>query len=187
MVNHERKIIFVHIPRTSGSSVEKALGVTYTEVTLNHKHMRASEIKKLVGKNIWNSYYKFSIVRNPFDRVVSLYSMEYNAAIGYKSQKPLSFFLDNYQPAPHEQGLTCADYIDEDLDYVGRFENRSEFIDTVNEVCGTDIDNSFKFDPDKTLRRPYQDYYRSVDNVNKVVTMFKADFAKFGYDENISI
>lgn len=38
-----------------------------------HQHMTCEEVKKSVSKSVWNSYYKFSIERNPFDRMVSLY------------------------------------------------------------------------------------------------------------------
>jgi hypothetical protein len=38
-----------------------------------HQHMTCKEVKKSVSKSVWNSYYKFSIERNPFDRMVSLY------------------------------------------------------------------------------------------------------------------
>lgn len=37
------------------------------------QHMTASEIKSLIGDEIWNSYYKFTIERNPYDRLVSFY------------------------------------------------------------------------------------------------------------------
>jgi hypothetical protein len=36
-------------------------------------HMPAADIKRLLGDSIWNSYFKFCVVRNPFDKVVSLF------------------------------------------------------------------------------------------------------------------
>lgn len=38
-----------------------------------YHHIPAVEIKEHVGKSIWNSYFKFTIERNPFDKVVSYY------------------------------------------------------------------------------------------------------------------
>jgi hypothetical protein len=41
------------------------------EVWFNH--MPASRIRELVGDDVWGSYLKFCVVRNPFDKVVSLF------------------------------------------------------------------------------------------------------------------
>ena len=38
-----------------------------------YNHMPAQEIRELVGPEAWNEYYKFCIVRNPFDKMVSLW------------------------------------------------------------------------------------------------------------------
>ncbi len=37
------------------------------------EHMTGVEIRERLGAEIWNSYFKFTIVRNPFDRMVSRY------------------------------------------------------------------------------------------------------------------
>ncbi|WP_297762663.1 sulfotransferase family 2 domain-containing protein [uncultured Alcanivorax sp.] len=38
-----------------------------------YNHMPASEIKALLDRDVWNSYYKFCFDRNPWDKFVSLY------------------------------------------------------------------------------------------------------------------
>ena len=40
---------------------------------LSFKHSTAVQVKKYIGNVIWESYLKFCVVRNPFDRAVSLY------------------------------------------------------------------------------------------------------------------
>ncbi|MFL6179237.1 MAG: sulfotransferase family 2 domain-containing protein [Actinomycetes bacterium] len=36
-------------------------------------HMPASAVRRIVGTDVWDSYFKFAIERNPWDAVVSLY------------------------------------------------------------------------------------------------------------------
>jgi hypothetical protein len=36
-------------------------------------HMHAKDIKHFVGDDVWNSYFKFTFDRNPYDKAVSLY------------------------------------------------------------------------------------------------------------------
>jgi hypothetical protein len=40
-----------------------------------YRHMPATEIKNRVPANVWNSYFKFCVERNPWDKVLSHYYM----------------------------------------------------------------------------------------------------------------
>ncbi len=88
-VNHKLKLIFIHIPKTAGTSIEYALGmhndqksiglVPYLNQTRDEEflfgaglqHLTASKLKHRIGKEKYQNYFKFSIVRNPYDRFVS--------------------------------------------------------------------------------------------------------------------
>lgn len=39
-------------------------------------HIPARELRPLLGEEIWNSYYKFTVERNPWDKTVSVYSWD---------------------------------------------------------------------------------------------------------------
>jgi len=72
MISHELKCIFIHIPRTAGSSIERALiNDDWWNVDRKTKHLIANQAKKLYSE-YWNDYFKFSFVRDPYSRMLSL-------------------------------------------------------------------------------------------------------------------
>ncbi|MBN86701.1 MAG: hypothetical protein CL885_04185, partial [Dehalococcoidia bacterium] len=66
MISHKHRFIFVHIPKTAGTSVTACLR-PYCETYLKHHH-----ILDVLPEN-HDSYYKFCVARNPWDRCVSRY------------------------------------------------------------------------------------------------------------------
>jgi len=103
MISHKYKCIFIHIPKTAGTSISKALGAfealernvqdhrTIREIepySLSHimqlfqKKDRSLEIRKIVNflkrkstvtRKQYNSYFKFTFVRNSWSRALSWY------------------------------------------------------------------------------------------------------------------
>lgn len=69
MICDEHKTVFIHIPRNAGSSIKQALN--HTDNT-HSQHQTIEEVNKEHGPNI-QSYYKWTIVRNPWSRELSLY------------------------------------------------------------------------------------------------------------------
>lgn len=101
VVCHIRKIIFIHIPKTAGSSIEHLLrdegkyeldfiGVRNGRST---HHYMGIELKMIL-KELYPTYYKFSFVRNPYDRLISEYFWCRINNVGHKFNKTFDEFLD---------------------------------------------------------------------------------------------
>jgi len=94
MISKDKKIIFVHIPKTGGSSIEKCLSRVFDEnIVINgdnsivkgniknlyensynsFKHSTIMELRNHYKDKDFNEFHKFAVIRNPWDRLLSLY------------------------------------------------------------------------------------------------------------------
>lgn len=89
MIDHERQAIFVHIQKTGGTSITSTFGHS---ARLPEKHFTAHELRDLYGAQHWNTYFKFSVVRNPWDRLVSWWSMIDARRADWERGVPLNAF-----------------------------------------------------------------------------------------------
>lgn len=97
LISEKYKFIFVHNPKTAGSSIEnvllpysnfyyriknrsvkyyiyKFLGDKYLFGGIFKKHTPASRIQRVIPAEKFESYFKFSFIRNPYSRVFSYYN-----------------------------------------------------------------------------------------------------------------
>ena len=73
-INGRDDVIFIHIPKTAGTSIRRSLNFnrvdTETDIT---KHNDLKMVISLIGIDKWNDSYKFAFVRNPWERILSHY------------------------------------------------------------------------------------------------------------------
>ena len=109
IISHKYNYIFVKPKKIAGTSIEIALAkhlgrkdvwpplVSYSAThdrdryaitPQNYRgyydHLSPDKIKAKVGEKIWNEYFKFTVVRNPWDLVVSSYFWELNKKVSLK-------------------------------------------------------------------------------------------------------
>jgi chondroitin 4-sulfotransferase 11 len=139
MINHKHKCIFIHIPKTGGTSIESALGdwgltpdneCELMGDTYRSQHHTLQSVKKSLREN----YFKFAFVRNPWDRAVSSYCY-YRDGGNKKSDSHLqellpsdfkSFVAHKWNVIPKIARKDQFSHLEVDgkveLDFIGRFE-----------------------------------------------------------------
>jgi len=216
MVSHKHKFIFVHIGRTAGCSIERALCDDYCgdESTLtNNKWVlykdyksflenselaismnTRSEIKALFGKKVYNEYLKFTVVRNPWQRMLSQFKKTEDKRNGmYFVDWVKKSFVSKDRNMNNRFYKPCMWWISDDngnneMDYIIRFENLDkDFSKLLSKIGIDDIKlNKVKMLPSWASRddidsQNYRDYY---DNETRelIAINFKSDIEEFGYE-----
>ena len=166
MIDHKNKLIFLHIPRTGGHYISEKLGA----YIINEKRHTLPDFYKQRYGRIWDQYYKFTFVRNPWDRVVSAWSRiiakkekwfdcnqlkndQYFGDVIYRNFQEFlkgKFWFDtHFNPQ--------MKWIIYPLDFIGKYENLD------NDLKKVFNDNNIEWSDDghlyKSYHRPYKEYY----------------------------
>jgi hypothetical protein len=239
-LSRKHKVIFVHIPKTAGTSIEYALGmhgninyigeISYTHQKKNWdtlfgdglQHMTITELKEIIdkfgfsdyknlgwlkwkydilyhrlingigkgaGKNnnhIFEHYYKFSVVRNPYDRLVSSFFWNNPASndIDHDTQR-FHYEINKL----HRNGL-AASKIHYKPQYCYLYQEQKLMVDEILKFESLNNDfsrlcNKLGFfcslqERMKGNHSKFELYYTSAIK-EKVYNLYKEDFNFFGY------
>lgn len=87
----KKRCIFFHIPKTAGMAVSSAL---FGDITWGHRDV--SFYVNHFGKERFYSFYKFTVVRNPYDRLYSAYVFLKNGGINQHDTSFSRKYLSKY-------------------------------------------------------------------------------------------
>ena len=205
-ISNYYKTLFVHIPKCAGTSVEKILDMSTTNeyffgestnlsgiyipkekfneeeytncVNKPPQHMTYNEMCKVISN--FDSLFKFSIVRNPYSRLVSEY--EYVKSYGMKST-----FAELVECLEYEKSKriklfyghleTQTSYLENFDGKIYRFENIQECMNDLKQYSPvTIIPHANK----REYTKQYMEYY-TPELLEKVQKFYVEDFTNFNY------
>jgi len=186
--------IFIHINKTAGTSISKAIGLP------RNNHINVQELISIIGEKEFKKAYVFSVVRNPWDKVVSHYKFRVKTNQTNMGDNHISFkewvkhtYGVNKNPLYYDKPKAFASQSDwlKDSNGIIRVSNILRF-----ESLSNDFENIAKSIGVKkklphlnaTKKDSYTDYY-DKETIEIVRNWFKEDIEMFNYnfDENGSI
>ena len=199
IISHKYKFIFIKTAKTAGTSIEiflsdvcgndDVLTTIFPHVEPHvarnfsadnfHSHATAAEIKNKVSRKVWDSYFKFCVERNPWDKTLSHYHM-----INHRSGDEISlndYFLNNkfcvnYPMYTDDTGKVMVDHV---VRYENLVEDLSSVFYSLGIVYNGDLGVRAKADY-RSDRRGYRDVF-TQDQVDKVSDVFDKEIAMHGY------
>jgi len=204
IISHKYKFIFFAIPKTGTHSIRFALRPFLApedeeHVSLFHQsklntnafksrgdgHMTVMEIKPHLSEEIWNSYFKFTFVRNPWDRFIS--------TIVFKNHNLKKFpeLISAFGEKMLDQGINPqslfykaqADYVlDENnkiaVDFIGKTENMQADFNTICDRIGI---NHIVVDQKNTGKHDVYTQYYNAELKAKLALAYDKDIRMFDY------
>lgn len=194
MISHKLKFIFIHIPKTSGNSLSLLLKNFIDNVVIQRaskmgekqgidilcektkkdiKHKNITYYKNTYGEKI-NDYFKFAIVRNPYDRMLSFYFWAKGRNNQTFNRNEFIKFIKRNNSFQHK-------YIDNTF-YIIHFEN---LIDELKNIeCFKEIIDFNNYPTLNASSNSRKNYNEILDKNLKdlIYKKYKKDFELFGYE-----
>ncbi|MFM7077830.1 MAG: sulfotransferase family 2 domain-containing protein [Planctomycetaceae bacterium] len=191
MISHAGRFVFVHASRTGGSTFERMAGVPITSDDRT-RHLGNTDFPGKHGHfqfyrstypEAFDRYFKFTIVRNPFDRLHSSWKWR-TRTVGDLRGISLRRFIESRSPGYayaakfRLDGLSIGESVAR-FDYVGRFEHLAETLTFLQRRLG--LPDGPAPSSNSTGPGRYQEDYDDA-TIDLVRRSYADDLALFGYD-----
>lgn len=198
----DKKILFIHIPKTGGTTIEQHMnainnpkkGYKRDKNNKAMQHLTMTEYNKLFNDYRFDNYHKFTIIRNPYDRMVSEYYWT-DLPIGYKDKRSFDYFLmavsdivinKNYNYTfLHDHFIPQKEFVADEnnniiVDKIFKFEEFNETIEFLKVYypnINPNINNKIKTAKGKNARITLNETQKNI-----IYELYTNDFILLGYD-----
>lgn len=188
----KHECIFVHIPKCAGISIAKSL---FGNLGGGHYTIRRYQL--IFNETEFEQYFKFTFVRNPWDRLVSAFCFLRNGGINQRDGRWAARHLGRFDDfnefvcrwvnprniyrgihfVPQFEFLRVSDETPA-VDFVGRFENIESDFQQIAERIG--LRPSLSKHNSQSARQDYRAFY-SDEAAEIVANAYATDIDLFGY------
>jgi len=194
MISHKVKFIFIHIPKTSGNSLslflktfidndvirrdspmgeKQGISIICEKTKQDIKHNPITYYESIYGKKI-NEYFKFTIVRNPYDRILSYYFWNKGKHNQVFDRNEFINFVKENKSFQHK-------YIDKSF-HIIHFENLIDGLKNITCLKGlVDFNNYPTLNASSNSKKKYTEIF-DKELKDLVFDKYKKDFELFGYN-----
>lgn len=194
-VHYQTRSVFFHNPKTGGRSVAKVLGLE-DDKHLKLIHFEPEEARKFIFQESWGDYFKFSFVRNPWDRLVSLYEFQRSVDYGlfqnqnFSHNLARSYEFDDwvqYNYFHHKRQIRRSNWFGipqstwtVSVDEVYKFENFSDALAAICKRLG--VTPSFPHENrSRRINEDYRHYYKRDETIESVADIDRETIQRFAY------
>jgi hypothetical protein len=203
MISRRHRCIFVHIPRTGGTSIEHMLWPEprseadlwwgYISRYRNRhqtgalQHLFARHIRQEVGQQTFSAYFKFAMVRNPWEKALSQYlylqrRKDLLEFLGLRRGDPFPRYLERIQQRVHVQWEPQYKFLLDDddtllVDFVGRFEHYDRDVTAILRHLSAEATIPHL----KATSHAHYSRYYDPGSIEVVGNLYRRDIDQFGY------
>jgi hypothetical protein len=165
------KVNFIHIPKTAGTTIEKYIGTATLEEGWQNcydspQHRFASEYPK-------NNYFTFTVVRNPYDRIISEYHWRNVDEDVNDFVERAIYTADN--PEWDRHILPQSNFVDVDGVKVFKYENINALFTILTGLISYPIP--------RATPKIYEKYILNTSSVELINEFYNEDFKRFSYNK----
>jgi hypothetical protein len=202
VISFKNKFIFIHIPKTGGTSLELTLEDSSCickrnqwsstpqgfNAPLNHLGIDQLREGNFIPPNEVDDFFKFAFVRNSWDRVISECFCSHIQAIFKDCQNIEDKIVKVCSLSQKGYGNHCKSQLyfiqtsptgSIGVDHIGRFENLQQDFDIICDQIS--IPTQTLPYPHKTKRKHYSEYYTTLTK-ELVGEKYKDEIEYFGYE-----
>jgi len=205
LISDRHQFVFVHIRKAAGTSLRQILErvslpknnqLWYKLLSRNgfavdyhkhsfRKHANLIEAQRSMSADKFKQYFKFAVVRNPWDRLVSEYeyiktqpahsrfkklaTLSFAEFVAYQSQRPAAHQINALRLSDGQLGC----------DFIGKLETLQQSLKVVGVKIGVDF--SALPHANQVDRRDYRTYYDTSLQI-QVEKLWQVDIEAFQYD-----